>query len=252
MPLPHIQNVEAGRNLYDPMHESIFEIDFQLPYALTAEMDAGTHTVQRPDFALTSEQYFYNNSFTNGDIAFLTEQVTEVSGLDALQKTVQAGEQKFLGTSVSFLNPTHDNTYAEYQVSLNLNLKNTTDAWVLRVFKAWSRVGYDLMSGVRTLKAEYVAPFMRIIEANRNGVAWRVVTFKDVMLTNMTGLDALNYTSNEARKLQCTFRSDWWNEELGTGIPKELGNNSQVTWSTPVLHDKDANSSGASTGASAR
>ena len=221
MPLPHINNTQAGRGLYDPMHESIFEVVFTLPYVLQGAVFEGNtviHSSSNPGLHTDALDYFAGTMMSNNpDVMILTEQVTEIGGLDALQKTVQAGEQKYLGTSVSFLNPAHDNTYAEFQISLNLNLRNTTDAYVLRLFKAWSRAGYDLMSGIRTLKAEYVAPTLKIIEANRNGVAWRVVTFKDVMLTNMTGLDSLNYTSNEARKLQCTFRSDWWDEEIGTG-----------------------------------
>lgn len=237
MSLPHIQNTQAGRGLYDPMHESIFEMQFALPYVLTAELDAGTHNVLHssafPNLHTTAENYFAGKIMNQKpDVAILTEQVTEVSGLDALQKTVQAGEQKFMGISNSFLNPYHDNTYAEFQVSFNLNLRNTTDAYVLRLFKAWSRAEYDLMSGIRTLKAEYVAPWLMIIEANRNGVAWRVVTFKDVMLTNLTGLDTLNYTSNETRKLQATFRSDWWDEELGTG--ELLGTSDAITDSVPM------------------
>lgn len=232
MPLPHIQNTKAGSLLHDPMHESIFEIAFELPYALTAASFDG-NTVLNPSWALTPDEYAYGNLDVS-DVINLTEQVTEVGGLDALQKTVAAGEQKFLGTSLSFLNPTHDNTYAEFTVSLNLNLRNTTDAWVLRIFKAWSRVGYDMLSGVRTLKAEYVAPSMKIWEANRNGVVWREVTFQQVMLVGLTGLDTLNYTSNEARKLQCTFRSDWWSEHMGTGdliTPPELPHDG------PVIHE---------------
>ena len=232
MPLPHVQNTQAGLLLHDPMHESIFEIIFELPYALTSTAFDGNNVIH-PSWALTPEEYMYGN-IQNDDVMHLTEQVTEVSGLDALQKTVVAGEQKFLGTSLSFLNPTHDNTYIEFQVSLNLNLRNTTDAWVLRVFKAWSRVGYDLLSGVRTLKAEYVAPHMKILEANRNGVVWREVTLQQVMLVGLVGLDTLNYTSNEARKLQCTFRSDWWSEQLGTGDTMPT---SELTPSDVVIHE---------------
>lgn len=237
MPLPHITNVQAGRNLWDPMHESIFEIVFSMPYVLTSAQYASNYG-QAPlgtqgQARLTAEQYANGNSNAipaaeNDPYSIvLTTQVTEVSGLDALQKTVAAGEQKFLGASVSFLNPVHDNTYIEFQVSLNLNIRNTTDAYVLRTFKAWSRVGYDLMSGVRTLKSEYVAPFMKILEANRNGVIWREVSLKDVMLVGLTGLDTLNYTSMEARKLQCTFRSDYWTENLGTGTL--IGSQSEIT-----------------------
>lgn len=189
--LPHVMNVQSGANRYDPMHSAIFEVYFTLPDALS-------------EFAGTDE-------------ATLTEQVTDVSGLDALQKTVQAGSQKFFGVDVSFLNPTLDNTYAEITVNFNLNIRSHTDAWVLRIFKAWEKLGYNLADGTRTLKAEYIADNMRIAEANRNGDVFRAYRFHDVMVTNVTGLDALNYTDNEPRKLSVTFRSDYWDEDMATG-----------------------------------
>jgi hypothetical protein len=34
------------------------------------------------------------------------------------------------------------------------------------------------------------------------------------MLTGVTGLDTLDYSSNDARKLQVKFRADFWDEEL--------------------------------------
>jgi len=222
MPLPHIRNTEAGRNYHDPMHSSIFEIVFQLPNVLAGTVPSSAGVRSGAGISLTPGEYAVEPTVLN-DVVTLTEQVTDVGSLDALQKTVTAGEQKFLGASLSFLNPVHDNTYIEFNVNLNLNIRNTTDAWVLRIFKAWSRVGYDLMSGVRTLKAEYVAPYMKILEANRNGVVWREVYLQDVMLVGLSGLDSLDYSSSEARKLQCTFRSDWWSEELGTGKDSDLG-----------------------------
>ena len=36
MALPHIQNSQAGRNLYDPVHQNIFEVYFTIPEALRA------------------------------------------------------------------------------------------------------------------------------------------------------------------------------------------------------------------------
>ena len=195
MPLPHIKNTEAGNNKFDPMMGSIFEIVFTVPAAMNAALGD-----------------------VNKELTILTQQVTDVSGLDALQKTVAAGSQKFLGVDVSFLNPVLDNTYAEITVNLNLNLRNTIDAYVLRVFKLWSKLGYDLQSGARTLKKDYVADSLVVLEANRNGVIWRKATFKDVMLVGVTGLDTLDYTNNEARKLQCVFRSDYWDEELASDL----------------------------------
>ena len=186
--LPHIRNVQSGINKYDPMHSAMYEVYFTLPEAIQSQF--------------------------KDDEAVLTEQVTEVTGLDALQKTVGAGQQKFMGVDVSFLNPTLDNTYAELTINLNLNIRNATDAFVLKVFKAWEKLGYDLSDGTRTLMADYCTDNLRIAEANRDGTIWRSYIFHKVMLTSVTGLDSLNYTSNNARILTVTFRADYWDEDL--------------------------------------
>ena len=115
---------------------------------------------------------------------------------------------------VSFLNPTLDSTFAEITVTFNLNLRNATDAYVLKVIKAWEKLGYDLADGTRTLMADYVADNLRISEANRDGTVWRSYIFHKVMITNVTGIDELNYTNNDARQLQVQFRADWWDEDL--------------------------------------
>lgn len=203
MPLPHIKNISAGNSRWDPMLSAVFEVRFSLP-EMVNDAIAMNLGLESPDY--------------HNETLLLTEQVTNVSGLDALQKTVQAGSQKFLGVDVSFLNPALDNTYAEFTIDFNLNLRNVTDAYTLKLIKLWSKLGYDMITGTRTIKRDYVAPYVQVIEANRNGVIWRIATFKDVLLTNVTGLDTLDYTANEARKLQCTFRSDYWDEQLGTGI----------------------------------
>ena len=186
--LPHIKNTKSGINKYDPMHQAVFEVYFTLPEAIQSNF--------------------------KDEEAILTEQVTQITGLDALQKTVQAGSQKFFGVDVSFLNPTLENTYAELTISLNLNIRNRTDAFVLKVFKAWEKLGYDLMDGTRTLMVDYCADNLRIAEANRDGTIWRSYIFHKVLLTNVEGLNELNYTNNEARVLNVTFRADYWEEEL--------------------------------------
>jgi len=186
--LPHIKNTQAGNNYYDPMHSAVFEVYFTLPTAIQDKF--------------------------KDDEAILTEQVVSVTGLDALQRTVQAGQQKFLGVDVSYLNPTLENTFAELTITFNLNIRNATDAYVLKVFKAWEKLGYDLSDGTRTLMADYVADNLRVSEANRDGTVWRSYIFHKVMITNVANIDELNYTNNEARTLQVTFISDWWDEDL--------------------------------------
>ena len=186
--LPHITQVKAGNNKWDPIHKSIFEVYFTLPTPIASEFSA--------------------------DAEILTEQVTKVSGLDALQKTTSAGQQKFMGVDVSFLNPVMDNTYAEIEMDLNLNLRDGSDAYVLKLFKAWAKLGYDMSDGTRTLKADYMTDSLRIAEANRDGTIWRSYVFKHVMLTEVSGLGDLDYSTNDAVSLKVKFRADWWEEEL--------------------------------------
>lgn len=186
--LPHIRSASAGNEKWDPMHGSIFEVYFTLPDGIAAEFKA--------------------------EEAILTEQVLTVSGLNALNKTVSAGEQKFFGASSSFLNPAMDNTYAEISMELNLNIRNVTDAFILKVFKAWGKLGYDLTDGTRTLMSDYCADNLRIAIANRDGSVYRSIIFHKVLLTSITAQDQLDYSKNDAEKLQVTFRADYWEEEL--------------------------------------
>lgn len=186
--LPHIKNVKSGINKYDPVHNSIFEVYFTLPEAIA-------------------------QTFKEDEI-LLTEQVTNVQGLDVLQKTTDTGEQKFYGVTVSYLNPILDTTAADITIDLNLNLRNVTDNFVLKVFRAWENLSYNLADGTRSIKVGYISDNLRIAVATRNGDIWRSTIFHHVMLKAVTGLDALDYMNNEAIKLQVILRADYWDDEL--------------------------------------
>lgn len=186
--LPHIKNVKSGINKYDPVHNSVYEVYFSLPEQIAGQFKE--------------------------DEVTLTEQVTQVTGLDVLQKTTPAGEQKFMGVTVSFLNPVLDTTAAELEITFNLNLRNVTDNFVLKMFKAWENLSYNLQDGVRGIKIDYISDNMRIAEANRNGQIWRAYIFHHIMLTDVTGLNELNYTNNDARTLVCKFRCDYWDDDM--------------------------------------
>ncbi len=186
--LPHILNVESGRMKYDPNHKSIFEVYFTLPAAIQSQFK-------------TEE-------------LLLTEQVTNVAGLDVLQKTTPASNQNFYGVTVSYLNPVLDTTAADITITFNLNLRNVTDNFVLKVFRAWENISYNLADGTRSIKTGYITDNLRIAEANRNGDIWRSYIFHHVMLTGVTNIDDLDIMSNDARQLVCTFRCDYWEDEL--------------------------------------
>jgi hypothetical protein len=190
MSLPHITNSEAGRNLYDPYHNCLFEVYFTLPAAIRAQFGQ--------------------------DEALLTEHVVKIDGLENLDKGPEASvEQKFQGTTRTYLAPKMDNTSAELTVEFNLNLRNGVDNYIYKVFKAWKNLNYDLETGTIVLKKDYVAEWMRVCVANRAGDVIKEVIFKDIMLSgNVDGLGSLDYSSNDPVNITVKFKSDWWKETI--------------------------------------
>ena len=186
--LPHVRNIKSGINRWDPNHSAVFEVYFTLPAAIQGQFAE--------------------------DEAILTEQVTDVSGLDQLQKNTPVGKQRFMNVDVSHSSPVIDETRATITIVFNLNLRNVTDNFVLKVLMAWKNLNYNLADGTRTLKNTYVADNLRIAEANRDGTIWRSYVFHDVILGDVTGIDTLNYDDNEARKITAVFISDFWDDDI--------------------------------------
>lgn len=201
--VPHTKSVKAGSNKFDPVHNSIFEVTFAFPSLIASDEE---------------------------NTALLTEQVTNVSGLDGLNKTPAAGSQKFFGADVSYLNPVHDNTYVDITIEFNMNLKNIVDNYVLSTFLKWRNLNYNLGNGLRVLKADYSDATITINIANRDGSVWRTVTLYDVMLTSITNFDSLDITTNEPVKLSCVFRSDYWDDTLGDTIAVGTTEYGPVKW----------------------
>lgn len=190
MSLPHITNSTAGREFYDPYHNCLFEVYFTLPAAIQAQFGQ--------------------------DEALLTEHVQTVGGLDALDKGPETVTQKFQGTTRTYLAPKVDDTSAaDISVVLSLNLRDATDNYVYKLFKAWKNLNYDLETGTIVIKKDYVADWLRICIANRAGDVIREIVFKDVMLKgSIEGMGDLDYSNNEAVQITVHFVSDWWKETI--------------------------------------
>lgn len=187
MALPHITNSKAGVNRWDPVHSNIFEVYFTLPEPL-------------------------RNQFGKDEM-LLTEHVTKISGLDALHKAPGVSQQKFMGTDRSYINSKLDSTHAEIEVEFTLNLRNKTDNYIYKLFKAWSRLGYNIETGERELKDDYCADWLRASMANRKGDIIKDVVFKDVMMNEgISGFSELNYETAEAMTISVKFVSDWWTD----------------------------------------
>lgn len=186
--LPHITNSQSGVNRWDPVHNSLFEIYFTLPEAIQGEFGK--------------------------DEQILTEQVQTVSGLNALNKLPARVQQKFMGSTRSYSAPKIDDTSAEITVVFALNLRDTVDNFVYKLFKAWGKLAYDIETGSTTVKNQYVADNMRIVEYGRDGSIYRKIKMRDVFLFDGIEMnDEYNYESNEPVQLTVKFSTDWWVEE---------------------------------------
>ena len=182
--LPHIKNSRAGVNREDPVYKSLFEVYFTIPQALQERFGE--------------------------DVAVLTEQVQKVSGLGTLDKGPSVGEQKFMGTSRSYLQSKLDSTSHELTITITLNLRNGVDNYIYKLLRAWNRLGYNLSTGETTLKKDYVADWFKVVIANRAGDIFKEVIYKDVMLIEgLSGFDELDYTSNDHVDLEFKLKSDW-------------------------------------------
>ena len=187
MALPHIQNSLAGREKFDPVFKQIFEVEFDLPAALVSQF--------------------------NGDRTVLTEHVLSISGLSALDKAPETETQKFMGTDRSYIKPHIDGTRAELEVKFTLNLRDGTDNYIYKIFRAWSRLGYNIETGERHLKKDCCADWLKIRVGNQVGDVYREIVFKDVMMNGgVDGLGDYDYSSDDACELTVKFVSDWWTD----------------------------------------
>lgn len=187
--LPHITNSAAGVNKYDPVVDNCFEVYFTIPEAIRTAFGK--------------------------DEMILTEHVLSVSGLDALNRAPSTETQKFMGTDRTYIKPKLDSTRAEIEISFSLNLRNKTDNYILKLFRAWARLGYDISTGERHIKPDYTSDWMKISRANVDGSIYQEILFKDIIINgDITGLDSLNYDSGEAQTISVKFVSDWWTETM--------------------------------------
>jgi hypothetical protein len=187
MALPHITNSQAGVNNYDAVFGSVFEVYFTLPAALKEVFGA--------------------------DEALLTEHVQSIGGLGTLDKGPSAVEQKFMGTTRTFLAPKLDGTSHELTIKLSLNLRNKVDNYIYKIFKAWNKLGYDIETGSTVIKPDYICDWLKVSIGNRAGDIYREILYHNLMLVDgLTAFDSLDYTANEPIEIEVKFKSDWATE----------------------------------------
>ena len=186
--LPHISNSQAGVNRMDPVYSNVFEVTFTIPEALQADFGA--------------------------DVAIITEQIKSINGLATLDKGPDVTKQTFMGSTRTSLQSKVDDTSHTLEITMELNLREGTDNFIYKLFKAWNRLSYDMTTGEQVLKKDYCADWIKVSIGNRAGDVYREIIYKDVMLTG--GLEyqnELNYETKEhLSDFKVKFVSDWAQE----------------------------------------
>lgn len=182
MALPHFNQSKASKNLYEPIHQNLFEVTFLPPAGVTG-----------------------------GDL--LLEHVNTVSGLDGLNPAVDAVGQKYKFADRSYAGMPGQ-TFVDIAINFSLNLNEANQMYIYKTLKDWYKKIYNPLTGEMGLKVDYTGD-MIIVEYNRAGDIYRKITLNDVFPTgNPTGLDGHDYNSADALAMDMTFRCDYWNEEL--------------------------------------
>ncbi len=182
--LPHIKNSKAGINRQEPVYTNLFEVYLTVPDVLKGRYDV--------------------------DEVLLAEQMIKIGGLATLFKGVDTIEQKFMGTTRTYLANKLDDTSHELKLDFNLNLRDATDNYIAKLFVDWRNLGYNPATGETSIKEDYVGPQMRLIIYSRNGAIHTDVVYHDLILKgDLTYLDELDYTSNDPVTFSVSMKSDW-------------------------------------------
>lgn len=179
--LPHYDNSKASKNLYEPMHQNLFEVTFLVPGLAGSEL--------------------------------LIEHVNTVSGLDGLNPAIDPVEQKYKFADRSYAGMPAQ-TFVDIPINFSLNLNDANQAYIYKTLQNWYKRIYNPLTGEMGLKKDYVGDII-IVEYNRTGDIYRKVTLRDCFPTGQpTGLDTREYATPDPLTIEMTFRCDHWDEEL--------------------------------------
>ncbi len=187
--IPHAKNIEASVERYDPVHISLFKVILSVPLYIAGQ---------------------YNMN----ELDLISTQILTIEGLDTLQKPISTYTKKYLGVETIGVRPSFDSTIASFSITFNLNLRKVSDNYVFKLFKEWVDFIYSLGMGLQTLKYQYIAEYLNVYQANRDGTIWREIKFKNVMPVSIQGLNSLDYSSNDAATITVNFMAEYWEETL--------------------------------------
>ena len=194
MGLPHFRTSRVSMEMYEPVYQNLFTVEFQLPAGLT-----GT------------------GGISDDDKNLLLEGVQKVDGLDT-NKVPGAVLQHYKFADRSFAQSGTDTTYIDVKLDFEINIRGskagTPDIYTLKILRRWNDLIWDPLTGRQGLKVDYVAPTVTVtLHDKADQPYWQWILYNVFPTTNLPvpSLDYMN--KNQLYKVTgYTLRCDYWDE----------------------------------------
>jgi len=185
--LPHFTNSKASINLYEPVFLNQFEVIVSPPAGISLA-----------------------NTRFNGE-AIITQQVKSISGL-AVDIAPQTQTRQFYKFAERRYAGTPDKTDIEFQMEFEVNLNDDNSMVIYKIFRQWSDLIYNPLTGAMGLKKDYVGTVV-VSVFNKQGDVFRRITLNNCFLTSPLTPMTLNYDEGTSfYSLQTSWKADYWND----------------------------------------
>ena len=195
MGLPHFRSSRVSRNMWEPVWQNLYTVQIQLPDALVDVADSK-------------------------DQDLLLEGIRKVDGLDTNKVPGANSKQGYKSSDRRFADAGPENTYIDVKFDFEVNVRGSVegkpDMYTLKILRRWDDLIYDPLTGRMGLKAEYVAPWVKIILHDKKFQPfWEWDLFHVWPSANLTA-PQLNYDQkNQVYKVQnYQLACDYWDEHM--------------------------------------
>jgi hypothetical protein len=190
MPLPHYTQIKSVGSPGGPgtlpdevVYKNLFEITFILPVLLQAQ---------------------------GRDPILLLQNATKIA-LNLTEFDVTTKSQRFkYSTRVFQTTPTKTDGVLSIPIQLNVNQQGSVENW--NTMKAWYDLVFNSQNGALHYKSDIIGTII-VNQHDKKGVVLRRVTFQNVQITKIAGLD-YDWASNEINgDVICDFAYDYFIDE---------------------------------------
>ena len=184
MPLAHFTNIDSHNKLWEPVHQNLFEITFNLPTVL-----------QDPNMQ-----------------KLLLENAIKVNLPKYPDLTTQS--QRFKYSTRLFVMMPETTSKNDISIDFNLLKNDKHQIFVFRKLKDWYDLSWNNETGELNYKKDSIGESIIVNVHDKDGVIIRRVVYHNAVCTGFSGFEDLNWESTGTLMgpLSVTFAADYWED----------------------------------------